>query len=548
MSKPKIKEIEEVLLNNTIRNILAVTSNENKILKYADEKEWVEKVNGGAYVSNDPEALFYHFISNSEIKTVVTSSLFGITFKAILKKDTDDNLSYYYVERDEDNKLVKKKLTSLCLKIGLSVKDKEQTIKQIQEGKTELAKELSYILEEPNGEEIHKEKLDDKEFINEAIAQNSIYQNTNYALDPICPAVVFSRIFYDLEEGKKFFRYINQYCDGYSRKILLKLLHFVKEDVFISIHAMEFIDCSNYEEYKMWNPTIHTKITERHYTEICYTIIKMIIFGKIFNKDMNFNNIIYCITKQKFYIIDYGIIYYIPDDIYIKCYNHYIEGDYFSILEKFTNIKMLKEQEIRCDTSRLINLFIDTIKLSLPETSFFDDINYRTKLLINQKISEIHKKYQEKYGKYDKYREYILNLNKKYIYLMCVNYPNNEITDTKLSIENKDLKPLNYIMNNNTIFNPLEFEKLDDIKDKNVEEITTKIYNKQLTINNITLNSLIEKENKYPIPKEFYHYLISLFMINLLIYVNNKYGGKHNKTRKTRGKRNKTKRKTRRNV
>jgi len=131
---------------------------------------------------------------------------------------------------------------------------------------------------------------------------------------------------------------------------------------------------------------------------------------------------------------------------------------------------------------------------------------------------------------------------------MCVNYPNNEITDTKLNIENKDLKPLNYIMNNNTIFNPLEFEKLDDIKDKNVEEITTKIYNKQLTINNITLNSLIEKENKYPIPKEFYHYLISLFMINLLIYVNNKYGGKHNKTRKTRGKRNKTKRKTRRNV
>jgi hypothetical protein len=192
-----------------------------------------------------------------------------------------------------------------------------------------------------------------------------------------------------------------------------------------------------------------------------------------------------------------------------------------------------------------------------------DVIFYFISVIINPKISHIHEAHQTKYSIYTEYIDYIKNLNAKFIYLVVKNDSKNYIKDIEPSdAEDKLLKKKQQSYNENTIFNIsniqlsynektkfdlLEFDKLKEIMKINFKANADKILEMQRTIsnnNNNILESLVIPKKIKKIQKVFYHYLISLFMVGILMYVNKSYGGKKKsitKRRKNKTKRRKTK-------
>ena len=237
-------EIEKQLFENVCIQADALLQDNTYLNRIHDENNNITIGGGGEEEENKQtsESMFYKFIENSTISLVTNESYFGVVFKAVLNENNniDDINNYYFIKtyNDENNvKNVKKsKLTSICLKFTLVEEPVETNTIQIKrENKPDFM-----INDKP------KKYSKKNDSYKEAFYQNMLYANTNYTLDPICPAIVFFRIFENVTHSENFINIMINRCENIGKTISifdnLKTSMNGKPNIKLCITAMEFIE------------------------------------------------------------------------------------------------------------------------------------------------------------------------------------------------------------------------------------------------------------------------------------------------------------------
>lgn len=351
---------------------------------------YVKPLKGGFYTKNsDKQAVFDNFVKNSTIIKIANGS-FGIVFKCTLKDPdsiTDPNMNYWQLntraivqhttandsDLDWENM---EKVTSICIKLGFV-----------------CSKPITVPVNEPNMKTLRSTR--EGSIKNEIDVQNAIAHATNDNFEPICPYIMFNKIYKKSKEIEDIFELLSNASNNKTQLEMMDAYifrnnHRLETDetktplIFVSIIAMELLESKDPMRpakslYDMTNDyftkrrecielqktrsltqekmseltNLFTNSVEKYIYMFFHEIIRCAISSKIINIDLHRKNVL-CIPDYKYYndidgkieLIDFGqTIVIIVEREYRILKQYYDNKEYLRVLLMIASILYFQAED-----------------------------------------------------------------------------------------------------------------------------------------------------------------------------------------------------------
>jgi hypothetical protein len=298
-----IHDIEEIMVTQLRKDSIQLRKDsietEQKMDEIIQDSGNINSQKGGVFILNEnPEAVFYNFIRNSNIEllTPADSSSFGIVFKCKLKEGvviSDPKMNYW---RLNTNSIINKggleKVTSLCIKLGF-VSDVQHP-----EGiRLQLGNGSAYS--EP------KATTTEEEIFQEITIQSIIARTTNMNFESVCPYIVYSKIYEDNASITRFIEILVKNAVNNSIEIdTRKLMNGIRftcniNKLKLSVIAMELLENTtslletiNHGRYTLFENN-HLKVCEGVFFMYFHELIRTAVESKVLLFDAKLENVLY---------------------------------------------------------------------------------------------------------------------------------------------------------------------------------------------------------------------------------------------------------------